>query len=303
MEEEPVLRDGSVVDVLLSDGVRLGIKTRQFGTPDGWPIIAAHGTPGSSLGPWPRSFVLRMAGIRLLAWDRPGYGDTDRHQGRIVADAATYVEAIAKAYGIGKCSVAGRSGGGASVLASAALSPHLVVNAAIFSSLGPIEATSNWQSQINEGNKAAYDPSSDRASLSARFAENAWATRKDPYAVLNDIQPEMSEADKNYVDDPAMRKLIADSHADGLRNGHWGRFDDVMAARQPWGFSVRSIQAPVFMAYGGDDTFTPLEHYSWLAENIPTAKAAFYPEMGHMETLDLVFGYFAKLRNHATSIS
>lgn len=111
LAEEPVLRTDGVVDVLLSDDVQCGIKTRQFGAPDGWPIIAAHGTPGSSVGPWPRSFRLHLAGIRLLAWDRPGYGDTGRHPGRIVADSATYVEAIAKAYNIDKCSVAGRSGG------------------------------------------------------------------------------------------------------------------------------------------------------------------------------------------------
>lgn len=303
MADEPVLREDGVVDVLLSDGVRLGIKTRQFGAQNDWPIIGAHGTPGSSEGPWPRSFMLRLNQLRLIAWDRPGYGGTNRHEGRIVADSSTYVEAIAQAYGIPKCSVAGRSGGGASVLASAALSTHLVVNAAVFSSLGPIEVTDNWQSGMNEDNQNAYDPNSDRAQLADRLAQSASAIHTNPYAILDEIRPGMSKADSDYITNQVMRSLIAKSHAEGLRNGHWGRYDDVIAARQPWGFDVRAIQVPVYLAHGGNDSFVPPQHHEWLAQNIPNAQAALYTEMGHMETLDLVLDYFAKLRNHALQAS
>lgn len=105
------------------------------------------------------------------------------------------------------------------------------------------------------------------------------------------------------ITSPVMRRLIAASHADGLRNGHWGRFDDVMAARQPWGFRVQDIRVPVFLACGGDDSFTPPQHFAWLAQNIANVDATFTRKWATWKPLDLVLGYFAKHKSHAMSVS
>jgi pimeloyl-ACP methyl ester carboxylesterase len=79
---------------------------------DGRPVFVLHGTPGSRLGPHPRSAVLHRLGVRLISFDRPGYGGSERLAGRQVADVAEDVLAIADAYGLKKFAVVGRSGGG-----------------------------------------------------------------------------------------------------------------------------------------------------------------------------------------------
>src|SRR5690349_20249226 len=92
-----------------ADGRSLAVE--QYGSPHGRPVFLLHGTPGSRLGPAPRPSVLYRLGVRLLAFDRPGYGGSDRLRDRRVGDGAADVRTIADALGLGDFAVVGRSGG------------------------------------------------------------------------------------------------------------------------------------------------------------------------------------------------
>jgi pimeloyl-ACP methyl ester carboxylesterase len=79
-------------------------------------------------------------GLRLVSYDRPGYGGSTPQPGRAVADCAADVSAICAALEIGKLAVWGLSGGGPRVLACAALIPDLVTAAASLASFAPYGA-------------------------------------------------------------------------------------------------------------------------------------------------------------------
>src|SRR5262249_15922721 len=96
--------------------------------------------PGSRYGPKLRSSVLYRLGVRLISYDRPGYGAAARQPGRTVAAAAWDVRDIAEELNIERCSVIGRSGGGPHALACAALLPDLVVRTAVLVSVAPADA-------------------------------------------------------------------------------------------------------------------------------------------------------------------
>jgi pimeloyl-ACP methyl ester carboxylesterase len=72
------------------------IQIIEAGQPDGIPILVHNGTPGSRLlyHPWIQDAEKR--GIRLISYDRPGYGGSTSQPGRIVANAADDVASIAK---------------------------------------------------------------------------------------------------------------------------------------------------------------------------------------------------------------
>src|SRR5208283_3158948 len=89
-------------------------------------------------GAWLRDAESR--GIRLISYDRPGYGGSTAQPGRNVADCASDVRAIAGALGIDRMAVWGYSGGGPHALACAALLPDLVSAVATFASLAPYDA-------------------------------------------------------------------------------------------------------------------------------------------------------------------
>lgn len=79
--------------------------------------------------------MLYRLGVRLITFDRPGYGDSDRLPGRPVAHAAADVETIADALDLAEFAVVGRSGGAPHALACAALLPHRIARAAALVSL------------------------------------------------------------------------------------------------------------------------------------------------------------------------
>ncbi len=70
------------------------------GDPGGYPVIGLHGTPGCRLSRWPDDSVYAEAGVRYITTDRAGYGMSDRHEGRRVADEAQDINAVAARWGL-----------------------------------------------------------------------------------------------------------------------------------------------------------------------------------------------------------
>ncbi|NUP21507.1 MAG: alpha/beta hydrolase, partial [Streptomyces sp.] len=70
--------------VRTADGRQLRVEVS--GDPRGRAVFLLHGMPGSRVGPRPRSMFLYHRGACLISYDRPGYGGSDRNQGRQVAD-------------------------------------------------------------------------------------------------------------------------------------------------------------------------------------------------------------------------
>jgi pimeloyl-ACP methyl ester carboxylesterase len=97
--------------------------------------------------------VLHGLGVRLITFDRPGYGESDRQEFRQVADVVPDVEAIADALGVEQFAVLGRSGGGPHALACAALLPDRVTRAGILVSLAPWGADGlDWFAGMSDSN-------------------------------------------------------------------------------------------------------------------------------------------------------
>jgi pimeloyl-ACP methyl ester carboxylesterase len=122
------------------DGRLLGVEDR--GDPAGRPVLVHHGTPSSRLviryGPYVPDAAER--GLRLVRYDRPGYGESSPQPGHSVADTATDVRTICAELGIDRLATWGHSSGGRHVLACAALLPDLVTAAAAFGSPAPFDA-------------------------------------------------------------------------------------------------------------------------------------------------------------------
>lgn len=83
----------------------------EYGPVDGVPLLTFHGTPQCRLRVALTVEVITELGIRLIAFDRPGCGGSDRMAGRIVADSARDARAILDAVGVERAAVHGGSGG------------------------------------------------------------------------------------------------------------------------------------------------------------------------------------------------
>lgn len=260
------------------------------GASDGAPVFLLHGTPGSSAGPRPRNSVLYRLGIRLISYDRPGYGGSTRLPDRNVVDAAVDVRAIADRLGVERFAVVGRSGGGPHALACAALLPHRVERAAVLVGLAPRDAAGlNWYEGMAESNVRAH-VTAEQGTIDQLGELRALAeqTAADPESLLEVLQAQMSGPDVRFMQSVLYRRLLAKSYADALRVGPYGWLDDILAFRRDWGFTLDSIVSPVRLWHGAHDTFSPASHSRWLAQRIPRSEVHVQHDAAHFGAVEVL---------------
>jgi len=267
------------------DGRRLSVEQR--GDPDGRPVFLLHGTPGSRLGPAPRPSVLYRMGIRLITFDRPGYGDSDRVPGRTVSAAADDVAVIADALGLGRFAVVGRSGGAPHALACAALLPDRTTRVAALVGLAPPDAEDlDWFEGMTEANVREYvNAAISRHRVTATLGRRSMSIVADPAASIAEMRSTLPESDRWIVADAGIQDMLERNFAEGLRISADGWVDDVMAFSTGWGFELAGIAAPVLLWHGEDDIFAPVQHTRWLARNIPGATVEVEPDAAHFGAL------------------
>lgn len=293
------------------DGRRLAVGC--WGPDDGYPVFLLHGTPGSRLGPRPRTRDLHLSGIRIIAYDRPGYGGSARLPGRSVAHAAADVEAIARDLGLPEFSVVGRSGGAPHALACAAFLPHVVRSVAILASLAPPDteelswSSGAWFDGMTQSNIDAFQLArKDTFGLRDELDHRRSAMNADPEQIIAGLDMELDKGDRRIVMETGIRKMLVknfsaafasgrdpgrpdgaeppaeeSSEASASEDGLYGWFDDVLSFVKPWGFDLSRINVPTLVWHGELDRFSPVGHFHWLAEHIEGATAIIEPDRAH----------------------
>jgi pimeloyl-ACP methyl ester carboxylesterase len=272
IEEHRVPVDGRTLAVL------------EAGDENGHAVVAIHGTPGSSLL-W-RGMIedAEARGMRLLAYDRPGYGGSDPHRGRTVADAAGDVVAIADALGIDRFAVEGGSGGGPHTLACAALLPDRVVAAACLAGVAPYPAEGLvWVDGMGQNNLDEFAAAlAGRETLEPYLREQADALLgAEPDEIADSLRSLLSPPDAAVLTGEFAEYLAeATRRAIGERLDGW--IDDDFVFVNPWGFELDEIRVPVQLLHGAEDRFVPIAHGEWLAERIPGVDAHLSTDDGHL---------------------
>jgi pimeloyl-ACP methyl ester carboxylesterase len=121
--------------LLLPDGDTLAYV--ETGDSSGLPVLVFHGLPGSRLQRHPDETIARAAGLRLIHFDRPGYGLSSPRPGRTLSDWPRTIAAAADAIGLAEFAIAGISGGGPYAAACVTSLRERVIRAAIISGVGP----------------------------------------------------------------------------------------------------------------------------------------------------------------------
>ena len=151
MQAERLETDTMDRSIRTPDGRTLAVEID--GDPAGRPVLVHNGTPNSRHLYGPNVRDAKERGLRLIGYDRPGYGGSSPKPGRTVADCAADVRAICAGLHIDRLAMWGISGGGPHVLACAALLPDLVVAAASLASEAPYGAEGlDWFEGMGQAN-------------------------------------------------------------------------------------------------------------------------------------------------------
>jgi pimeloyl-ACP methyl ester carboxylesterase len=254
------------------------------GEPGGRPILVHTGEPMSRrlYGGWIAD--AESKGIRLIGYDRPGYGGSTAHPGYTVASQAEDVRAIAETLGHDRIGIWGISGGGPYALGCAALLPDLAVAVAAVASLAPYGVEGfDYFAGMGESNVESFklffsDPEASRRHLREAREEVLAATPEQFTEILKDL---LSPADAEALTGDLAR-WNTETNQVALSPGEQGWWDDGAAHLTSWGFDLRDIQVPVKIWHGRQDRMVPVQHGQWLAANIPGAEADISDRDGHL---------------------
>jgi pimeloyl-ACP methyl ester carboxylesterase len=264
------------------DGRKLAVS--EGGDPDGVPVLVHYGTPNSRLQYGPDVAAATEHRVRMITYDRPGYGGSTAQPGRSVADCAADVRAICAALGIDRLLMWGISGGGPHVLACAALLPDLVHAAASLASPAPwgVDGLDYFagMGDMNADDTRLYfqDKEAARVKLENDRTGLLGATAEQVGGIIRTL---VSDADA-AVFTPQLAQYFVDSSAAGLGPGGEGWWEDGVAALEPWGFAFADIDIPLLLLHGQQDRFVPFGHGVWLAEHIPGVETRLTEDDGHL---------------------
>ncbi len=286
-------------DVPTPDGRLLHVY--EAGDPAGEPVLVHHGTPGSGLlaEAWARD--AKAQGIRLIGYDRPGYGRSTRRPGRSVADAVEDVTALLDALGVGQFRTWGVSGGGPHALACAALLPDRAVSVASIASVAPFGAAGldflagMGQSNVDEFGAALAGAEALRPFLAEAAAELAAGGPSGLADGLESILPPVDVA----ALDGGFAEFMYEWMAAGLRPGVDGWLDDDLAFVAAWGFDVTAIRVPVLLVQGRLDLMVPISHGEWLAGRVPGVDPLLLDGEGHLSLVAQLSRVHTWLLEHA----
>lgn len=258
------------------------------GDPDGELVVVHHGTPCSGLlsATWAEDATAR--GIRLVGFDRPGYGGSTRRPGRSVADVADDTATLADGLGADRFRTWGVSGGGPHALACAALLPDRVLGAACLAGVAPHDAPGlDWLAGMGEDNVEEFG-----AALAGEAPLRGYlAGQRDE--MLASTPGELQEVMQSLLP-PADRDVLTGERAQfmhawmvsGLQGGYDGWLDDDLAFTSGWGFDLASIAVPLLLMQGEQDLMVPIGHGRWLADRIPRAEVVLSAADGHITLLE-----------------
>lgn len=290
--------DETVKLVKLEDGRDLAIEQRGYGA---HAIFDFHGSPSSRFNPTLRNFVLSTLDVKIISFDRPGYGRSTSKPNRQICDTADDVRQAADALGIKRFGMISRSGGVAHALGCAALLPERVTGLVGMAGLAPPDTVRQWSSEMAENNRrkhrlAKHDPEK----LIEEYNQHAYNTQKAYHALYDHIYPDLAAPDRLTVPRYGqLQVLISKSHQEGLRQNGQGWFEDTLAVHhaEGWGFDIASIQCPTLLLQGDQDPFVQVSHTIGLCSTIPDSMALIYSGYGHFGTMEFMPPALAYLRD------
>jgi pimeloyl-ACP methyl ester carboxylesterase len=254
----------------------------------GAPVLMHHGTPSSGLLYERHDALAREQGVRLIGYDRPGYGGSSRREGRAVADCVGDVEAIADALALDRFASWGISGGGPHVLACAALCDERLAAVASLAAVAPFEADGlDWFAGMGESNIDEFGAvlAGENAIRSVLDRDREAMAAASPSQLVELWQSLLGPEDTGVLSEEFAGYILT-SGANGLKEGVDGWLDDDIAFVEPWGFELSRIDRSVLLLHGDDDRFVPVAHAHWLTARIPGVEARIDADDGHLTLIE-----------------
>lgn len=270
----------------LPGGRRIGYA--ELGDPNGLPVIALHGTPGSRLMFALTDQAARERGLRIIAPERPGYGLSTYRRSHSLMSLATDVESVADALGFDRFALLGVSGGGPHAVAASSLMPERIVLLALIGPVGPI-AECRGRIRLSKLHRFIFTGMGQSPqACGAFFLTLRNLARLAPGVAYRGLLQRVTPSDRVILQRPEVRASLQAAIREGLRPGIKGAVQDLRLSCAPWGLKLADIDVPAVIWQGSDDTIVPASAAYYLAQELPHSRLDVIQGAGHY----WVFGQF-----------
>jgi pimeloyl-ACP methyl ester carboxylesterase len=280
--------------IRLRDGRWLGFA--EYGDPQGIPLFAFHGTPGSRLMVEAAHGPARARGVRVIAPDRPGFGLSSRRVARQIGDWPQDVAELADALEIPRFGVVGVSGGGPYALACAWRMPERLNVVASISGVAPIAGAAGIP-KLQRQDHAALEVMRYAPWLGhPLMALGGFAWRRFPERMYRRLEELCPPADRLVLARPDVARALITGVQEAFRENSRGAADELRLFIRPWGFPLEEIGLPVHLWHGARDTLVPCVAAERLARSIPDCRVEMIPDGGHYLVYEMLDDLLLTLR-------
>ncbi len=267
----------------LADGRQLSYD--DYGAPDGVPVVFSHGFSDSRLIRNPDDDLTRSVGVRVIAADQPGVGQSTPLPGRRMVDWGADMEQLADALGLSTFAVAGHSGGGPHTLAIAHHLPDRVTRGVLASPVGPLDKEGFDHMMAMKDLKLIVRLHHFHRLIRWAYRADVKKAEKDISAFIDGMAKEDPGDAATFNASPEQRQMFAENFAAGMAQDEEGLYEMTMALWD-WGFDITDVHQPFTVLYGDHDDIIEPAMPARVAELLPQGEASLWPGAGHYGFVD-----------------
>lgn len=251
----------------------------EFGDHAGDPVVLLHGTPGSRLLGGLYDDAARERGVRVLAFDRPGYGRTPPRTDHAPADTADVLAAVLDDAGVESAGVVAFSGGAPHALAAAAECGDRIDGVDVVS--GGVPASLREETPTPQRVLGALAGRTPRL-LGGLLRGQAWAARRLPPSFVV-AQYTTDDGQAALPDDVAA--LVKRDFLEALARSRAGVVRESRQFTGDWAFPLDGVDCEVRWWHGADDANSPVDGARRVADALPDCELSVLPDADHLGAL------------------
>ena len=247
------------------------VAIEEYGDPAGPAVLYFHGWPASRL----EAGLIRDLPVRLLAFDRPGYGRSSPHPGRTLLDWPRDVADVADRLGLGRFHVVGLSGGAPYAVACTYALPQRVRGAALVCPVPPAHGVGPRASGVGLLYRLGRHPVLARC----LFSTVRPLLRRRVITPRTLVGGSLPAADRECLDCQTLSGL-ARAWREGVGRSVQGALSDAGIYARDWKVPLGEITVPVDLWHGSKDSLVP-RHALAPLEAMPGLRLHLVPGEGH----------------------
>ena len=255
------------------------LEYTEFGDPDGTPLIYLHGILHSRKQFHPFSSYAEEHGIRIIAPERPGFGQSSRLSNGSLCSYASDIRQLSDMLGLEEFFLFGDGHGAPAALACANQMPERTIRAAVTGCM-PDPAFESMETLLPFDRRLLTMAKSTPQSILYPFSKIILKSLTKDNNYFNLMADEFGSADKLIISTPEHREIFQESMENISQENIDGFIDDYYARLIPWDFKLQQTQPKIHFWHGADDRYSSIKSLNKITACLPNCQTHILKEHG-----------------------